>query len=183
MRREGITTIEFALIAPIFLLMMMGIIEFSLIMFVSTAMESATNTTARLGKTGYTAAGSSRQDQIIANVQARTTGLLDPSKITITTEVYPLFNDVSQPEPCLTAKCGGGIAGVDYTDVNGNGKWDNDIGAAGLGNAGDIVVYVVSYPWPIMTPIMRPIMGSTFTITCAHGGAERTVHMRHYGIC
>jgi hypothetical protein len=162
---EGIATLEFALIAPMFLLTIMAVIEFAMIMFTMTVMESATDNTARLGKTGYTAGGSSRQSQIVANLASRTTGLLDPSKITITSEVYPVFTDVNQPEPCLTPKCGAGVAGVDYTDVNGNGQWDSDMGVAGLGNAGDIVVYTVSYPWPIMTPIVAAIIGKTFTIT------------------
>jgi len=164
---EGITSIEFALIAPVFLLMVMGIIEFSMIMFTSVVMESATNTTARLGKTGYIPAGSTRQQEIINNVDAKTAGLLDPAKITISTEVYSNFNNVGQPEPCIspaTPPCPG-TPGVNFVDINGNGKWDSDMGAAGLGNPGDVVVYTVSYPWSIVTPIVSAIIGSTFMIT------------------
>ncbi len=162
---SGVTTLEFALIAPVFLLMVMGIIEFAMIMFTAVVLESATNETSRLGKTGYIAPGSTRQQEIINNVISHTTGLLDPNKITVSTEVYANFNNIGQPEPCLTQKCGGGVAGTDYVDVNGNGHWDQDMGAAGLGNAGDVVVYTVSYPWSIMTPIVSAVIGNTLTLT------------------
>lgn len=164
---DGITALEFALIAPVFAMLVMGIIEFSLIMFTSAVVESATNTTSRLGKTGYVAEGTTRQQQIIDTVAARTAGLLDPANITITSEVYSNFSQVDQPEPCIsppTPPCGGTV-GVNFTDINGNGVWDADMGQAGLGNPGDVVVYTVTYPWPIMTPVISAVIGSTFTIT------------------
>ena len=163
----GIAVIEFAFMAPVFLLLVMGIIEFSLIAFTSTVMESATTITSRLGKTGYTTTGITRQQEIINTINAKTAGLLDPSKITMNTEVYSNFSNVGQAEPCIsppTPPCSG-TPGVNFVDVNGNGTWDSDMGAAGLGNAGDVVVYTVSYPWKIMTPLISAIIGSTYTIT------------------
>jgi hypothetical protein len=57
--------------------------------------------------------------------------------------------------------------GETYTDVNGNGNWDPDEGSSGSGNAGDVVVYTVSYPWTITTPIMSSLIGAngTYAIT------------------
>lgn len=166
-REDGITALEFALIAPVFLLIVSGILEFSLIMFTTTVMESATNTTSRLGKTGFSPSGVSRQQAIVSSVATRTAGLLDPERIAITTRVYADFDDVGAPEPCISPAnppCGG-VAGVNYVDVNGSGSWDADMGMAGLGNAGDVVVYAVTYPWPVMTPLMRPMLGGTYDIT------------------
>ncbi len=164
---RGITSIEFAVIAPVFLMMLMGIIEFAMIMFTSSVMESATNNTARYGKTGFVAGGSTREEQIIANVANRTAGLLDPDDITITYTVYSDFDDVGDPEPCvspLAPPCPG-TPSVNFVDVNGNGSWDNDMGAAGLGNPGDVVVYTVNYPWPVVTPIIYAITGSVINLT------------------
>ena len=147
--------------------MVMGIVEMSLIMFVTTVMESATNITSRIGKTGYDPANLTRQQEIINTVDARTAAILDPSKITVSTEVYSDFNNIGQPEPCIsptTPPCPG-TAGVNFVDINGNGQWDSDMGTAGLGNAGDVVVYKISYPWPVTTPLISAIIGSTYTIT------------------
>lgn len=164
---SGITSVEFAIIAPVFLLMIMGIIEFALIMFTSSVMESATNNTARLGKTGYIVPGITRMQTIVNNVAARTAGLLDPTQITVSSTVYSNFNDIGQPEPCVspvTPPCPG-VATVNFVDVNGNGTWDSDMGQAGLGNPGDVVVYTVSYPWRVVTPLINVITGTTINIT------------------
>ncbi len=164
---EGATVVEFAFVAPVFFLIVFGIIEFSLIAFVGTVMESATNSSSRLGKTGYVAGGTTRQQQIIDMINTKTAGLLDSNKISITTKVYSDFSKVGQPEPCIsppTPPCSG-VAGVNYVDTNGNGQWDSDMGAVGLGNAGDIVVYSVSYPWTILTPFIGALIGNPYTIT------------------
>jgi hypothetical protein len=148
-------------------LMLSGIIEFSVIMFTQAVLESSTNVSARLGKTGYTAAGSSRSDQILASAQSRAKGFLDPKKFKITTEVYSSFGNIGKPEPCIkptTPPCPGKPT-VNFQDINGNGTWDSDMGAAGLGNAGDIVVYTLTYPWPLMTPLVSAVIGDTYTIT------------------
>lgn len=163
----GVTAVEFAFMAPVFLLMVCGIIEFSLIAFTSTVMESATSLTSRMGKTGYVAAGLTRQQQIINTINAKTAGLLDPNLIAVNTEVYSSFSNIGQPEPCIVPHnppCPG-TPGVNFVDVNGNGQWDQDMGAAGFGNSGDIVVYTISYPWPVMTPFINAIIGHTLTIT------------------
>ncbi len=164
---DGVTAVEFAFIAPVFLMMVFGVIEFSMVSFASTVMESATSITSRTGKTGYTDTGVTRQQMIINTITSRTAGLLDPRKIGISTEVYSTFSNVGQPEPCIrptTPPCPG-TPGTNFVDVNGNGQWDSDMGSAGLGNQGDVVVYTVTYPWPIITPLISSIIGNTYIIT------------------
>lgn len=163
---HGITTLEFSLIVPVLLLLIMGIIEFSLMMFALSVMESATNITSRMGKTGYTAPGMSRADQIIANVANRTGGILTPALIDVEGMVYESLSEIGQPEP-FTDSNGNGMynSGEDFTDSNGNGQWDADMGMAGFGGPDDIVVYTVTYPWPLRTPMISHILGSTYVLT------------------
>lgn len=163
---SGVTAVEFALISPIFLLLIFGIVEFSLIMFTSAVMESATTNSARTGKTGFVQVGISRQQLIVNSINDRTAGLLDPTKITINTKVYSGFDKVGDAEP-YTDTNGNGMysSGEPFSDVNSNGVWDADMGSAGLGNANDIVLYEVSYPWLIMTPIISTLLGTTYNIT------------------
>lgn len=162
---DGVTAVEFALITPVFLLLLFGIIEFALVMYVSSVMEGAVAASSRYGKTGYTAAGSSRLQQITSTIATRSAGLLDPTKITVRTTVYPSFNSISQEEPYIDANHNGTRdSDESYTDVNGNGQWDSS-GVAGLGNANDIVVYTVFYPWVINTPIIGKFLGDTIYIS------------------
>ncbi len=162
---QGIAALEFALIAPVFILMLTGIIEFSLVMFASSVIEGATAYSARYGKTGYTASGSTRQQQIISAVSTRSAGLLDPTKITVTTTVYPSFNSISQEEPYIDSNHNGTYnVGESYTDINHNSQWDST-GVAGLGNANDVVVYTVNYPWTVYTPIIANFLGGTMWLS------------------
>lgn len=155
---DGVVTLEFALILPIFLLLLFGIIEFSAIMFAKSVMEGATSITSRMGKTGYIEEGKSREDMLIELLETKSSGVLAPERIEIETLVYESFSDIGQAEPLTLDVNGNGnydpMDGDTYQDINGNGTWDSDIGAAGLGGAGDIVVYHVHYPWPVMTPVM-----------------------------
>lgn len=159
---NGATAVEFAVVLPVLLTLMFGLIEFSLIMFTKSVMEGATTVTSRLGKTGYTAEGQSRQDMLVALLTEQSYGLLDPEKIEITTLVYQSFDDIGAAEP-LDDLNGNAFwdEGENYVDINGNGAWDNNMGEAGLGNAGDIVVYKVEYPWPVATPIISKIIGNS----------------------
>jgi hypothetical protein len=38
---------------------------------------------------------------------------------------------------------------------------DADLGVAGLGGAGDVVVYSLSYPWTALTPLLAPFLNGT----------------------
>lgn len=166
--REGVTAVEFAVIAPVLMLLLFGIIEFSLIMLVTNIMESATAISARLGKTNYADSGLTREKTITNSIANRAGSLVKPANLTITSKAYQEFDQISDPEP-YTDTNGNGTrdAGEAYTDVNGNGQWDVDMGVAGFGGAGDIVVYTVTYPWPLVTPIISNLLGNggVFTIS------------------
>ncbi|MDX2073349.1 MAG: TadE/TadG family type IV pilus assembly protein [Alphaproteobacteria bacterium] len=165
---DGASAVEFALIAPVLLLMTIGIIEISLMMLTQNIMESVTFTASRLGKTGYVEAGITREETIIQALHDAADGLLDTTKITVDTQSYNEFGDVGSPEPFVDAN-GNGIHddGENYTDVNANGQYDTDMGAAGEGNAGQVVVYIVTYPWSVSTPLLSSLMGDhgVFSLT------------------
>lgn len=158
----GATAVEYALLLPVLLLLLMAIIEYNTMMYASAVLEGATAVAAREGKTGYTQSGLSQQEYIYNIVKSRVSGLLDPSLVQISSKSYVGFSVVGQPEPCISPPASpcNGTPGVNFVDVNHNGVWDPDQGAAGLGASGDIVLYTVTYPWPIMTPLMLSYMGT-----------------------
>jgi len=145
--RDGNAGLEFALGAPLLFLAMFGIIELAMITLVTVLMEGGLREASRYGITGYVAAGTTRQAQIQAIIATDTLGLLDMSKLQITTEVYSSFSQIGQPGP--------------------------DPGVAGLGNAGDIVLYRLTYPWPLMTQLMVPILGTNGIVTLSASMAVR----------
>ena len=66
------------------------------------------------------------------------------------------FVDTAAPSPLHNGKYD---LGENYTDVNGNGKWDADRGIAGVGNSGEVVRYKVDYEWHLMTPLLSDMLG------------------------
>ncbi len=168
LRRDtrGVSAIEFAFIAPVLMLLLFGILEFGMIMTVQSVMEGATANSSRLGKTGYVAASKTREETIRDAISDRVSALINPDQLTITSKFYSQFDEINDPEPYTDAN-GNGHYDVSetYSDINGNAQWDADMGAAGYGAAGDIVVYTISYPWQVMTPIMSDIIGQTVTLT------------------
>lgn len=163
---EGITTLEFALVAPVLLTMVFGIVEIGVLLFTSMVIESAVSNTSRLGKTGYTGTNISRQQTIMNMLTTSSKGMLDMSKVVITTKSYSNFDKVGDPEPYTDLNNNGTRnSNEPYNDINGNGQYDTDMGKAGLGGADDVVVYTVSYPWQIMTPVLQQLMGTNGTYT------------------
>jgi hypothetical protein len=162
---DGKAIVEFALVAPIFLGITLSIFEFSGIMFVQTLLEGGAREASRYGLTGQQPEGVSRDDMILQIVSENSFGIIDIDELEMTTLVYESFDEVGQPEP-FTDDNGNDAydEGEPYVDSNGNGSWDDDMGAAGLGGPGEVVVYEMSYDWPIMIPLFQPFFGDHVTL-------------------
>ena len=162
---RGQAMVEFAFLAPAFIGMLVAIMEFSGIMFAQTVLEGSAREASRYGVTGFTQEGVSRDEQIMQIVEQNTYGVIDLDKLVMETLVYDNFADVGQPEPFTDENANEVYdEGEPFTDINGNGGWDEDMGAAGLGGPGAVVIYRMSYDWPIMIPLFRPIFGDTINI-------------------
>ena len=70
--------------------------------------------------------------------------------------VYDSFSDVNRPEPFTDDNPANGVwdPGEEYNDSNGNGQWDADMGVAGLGAGGAIVLYTIAVDWKMLTPLV-----------------------------
>lgn len=133
--RRGTTATEMALLAPVFFVMLIGIIEMSLVLTAQQIMENATFNASRLAKTGFVAQGQTQAQTInqILNNELKGYGkLLDITKVQTTSTAYNSF---------AASGAGGG-------------------GANGFGQAQQIVVYTVTYPWPLFTPLIGRMIGT-----------------------
>ncbi len=158
--QDGAAAVQFALLAPALLLLVIGSFEVAITLFLGGTVESAVLAASRYGITGFTEDGTSREDRIRQIIADRTLGLVDMDEVVIRTLVYSSFDQIGQPEP-FTDQNGNGAhdAGETFNDVNGNGQWDDDMGAAGLGGPGDIVLYEIEYETGAVTQLLRPVFG------------------------
>ena len=159
--RDGSAALEFAYAFPIIVMVVVGLLELMMIMFVSALMEGGLRDASRFAITGAMPAGMSREQAIVNIVNDRTLGLLDLTTDDVSLRVYEAFAQVGMPEPLTFDANGNGSfdPGDTYTDVNGNGQWDADMAAAGAGGSGDVVVYNLAVDWPLLTPMLAPFIG------------------------
>lgn len=155
--QDGSMAVEFALVIPSLILLLIGIIEVSLVMFASSVLENATTFSSRVGKTGFFNGTVSREEMILQTVRARTRGLLNPANLSVQTRVYERFSEIGAAEPLTRDVNGNGTYdfGDEYNDINGNGQWDADMARSGAGQQCEVVVYTVRYPWQMMTPFIK----------------------------
>ena len=125
---EGSAAIEMSLLLPVFMLMMMGSVESCLMWGAQALMENAAYNTSRLAKTGYTTGGQTQTqtvNQMMTNELQSFGSLIDVSHLTTTATSYSSFSSA------------GSSTG----------------GTGGYGTQQQIVVYTISYPWHLVTPI------------------------------
>ncbi len=165
--RRGGTAMEFALAAPAVILFVAGILEVGMFIFALTLLEASVRESSRYGITGASPAGVSREQAIRNIVADRTMGLIQMDRLIISTLIYSNFTLIGQAEPFTDTAPFNGVhdAGEPFTDVNGNGQWDADLGRAGVGGPGDVVVYTLIYPWPLLTGMLNDIIGDAGFLT------------------
>lgn len=184
---SGATIIEFAVVAPVFFLLIFGIIEFGLVMFSSVAIESAVmfaSRAASLGKsadpTGPCASSTDRVNYVECIVRDKTSNLINHSQVIITANPVAAGGVPAtvSPDICLTnpPTVGGPCAsGTPWQDVNGNGTYDAVVPPVTLGAAGDLVEVRVYYPWQVQIPFVSKYFGCHNS--SPHPGCEEGIFM------
>lgn len=139
---DGAAAVEFALAAPVLLLVIAGTLELAQAWYVRTVLQSVVNAAGRNSSLqsaqGSTTAIDDRVSHMIHDVMPSAT-------VSFARRSYSDFTSVGQPEDYTdTNKNGQYDAGECFVDMNGNSTWDDDLGKAGLGGANDVVVYTAS---------------------------------------
>lgn len=155
---RGSTAVEFVFVAIPVIYLMVGILEFSAAMAVSNSLEAATNLSSRLGKTGFvdTEAELDQSETIREEIERRVGPLIDMNKLDIDAKAFSDFGDVDHNEPWNDADEDGVPDAGEWTDEDGDGFCD---GCTGFGGAENVVIYTITYPWTIMTPLMNTLLG------------------------
>ena len=150
--QNGASIMEFGLIAPVVMFMMLGTMDIGHSYFVRATLDGAVQSAARSSALEGSAIVAS-QAIVDLNVRNAVLTLAPGATITPTRRYYKTFSEAAAAraetviEDPATAdlKCD---AGEVFMDANQNGVWDADGGSNGQGGAKDIVVikYKVSYP-------------------------------------
>lgn len=151
--RGGAALMEFGLIAPVLLLLLMGAFDLGHRLYARAVLQGAVQKAARdTGLEGGTLAA--RQTAIDDKVRAQVKRIHKGATITITRRSYRDFAKAASPAETFTDSDGNGVCnGEPFDDINRNGVRDMDIGVAGQGGAEDAVIYSVRVQYKSVTPV------------------------------
>src|SRR5665213_3889 len=154
---RGAAAIEFAIVAPVMLLMLLGFFDLAHTAYARSTLQGAMQLAARNStlQTGLTSSAT-----IDAFVQNQVKPVVGTAAVfTSTRKSYSDFSSVGQPEPFTDSNHNGQYdVGECFEDINGNGQWDADIGKSGQGGADDAVLYTMSVTYKQMFP-MSTVLG------------------------
>ena len=140
--RAGSASIEFALIAPIFFVLLMGTIEVGVMFFSQFVLQNATNDAARLIRTGQVAAQSMTAAQFRTTICNKVSPLLAcDANLQIDVESFANFAAASFPTP-----------------ITGTNTLDPTLNNFTPGGVCRVVLVRTFYTWSVVTPLLTPFM-------------------------
>lgn len=175
-KNDGSAVIEFALVAPLFFLLVFAMLEFGLFMYSKIIIENIALEITRTASIGTPSGGvcngvPDRVAYIKCLVKSKSSVLIngDQTQVQITkvADADTLVPDIcfdtnppsSEPATCKV-----------YQEVNNKPDYQG-AQASNLGNAGDIIEARISYPWSVQ----MPLIGQFFQRTDSQGNQRNVV--------
>lgn len=153
--KRGTAITEFALTAPLFLLVLMGILDFSWLLYGKEVLSGAVSQSARAATLEGNAVSQTALD---AAVRTQVQKVFKNATVTFTRQAYNSFDEIGDPESFTDTNANGQYnSGECFEDVNGNGNWDADRGSTGNGGADDVVLYTASMTVTRVLPVWKMI--------------------------
>jgi Flp pilus assembly protein TadG len=150
---QGNAIVEFALTAPLFLLILMGIFDFSWQIYGKQVLQGAVSKAARDATLESNAINQAALD---TKVREKVLNVFKNGDVTFERKSYDSYSEVGQPEAFTDSNKNGVYdAGECFEDVNGNSNWDADRGATGNGGAEDVVLYTATLEIERVLPVWK----------------------------
>jgi Flp pilus assembly protein TadG len=134
--RRGSSAIEFAIIAPIFIGLLISILEMGIYFFAQNVLQAAAVESGRLFLTGQAQASNLSQSRFASDVCPYVQALFSCTGLMIDVNTYTSFAGTNVSAPTLTFNTQGQVTNT----------WNYN-----LGTAGEIMVVRLMYQWPVIT--------------------------------
>ena len=160
--QDGASVMEFGLIAPVAMLMMLGTMDIGHSYYVRASLDGAMQNAARSSSLEG-AATVTAQELVDLRVKEAVLTLAPNATITATRRYYKTFSEaaLARAETVIEAPAGANLRcdpSESFMDANRNGIWDADGGSNGQGGAKDIVIIKFKVSYPRLFP-MAKILG------------------------
>lgn len=150
---RGVALIEFALTAPVFLLILLGIFDFCWQMYAQQVLQGAVS---KAGRDSTLQTYANNQSALDDRVEAQVLEVFGNAEMSFTRRAYDRFDQVGIEERYTDDNDNDSYdEGECYDDYNNNGQWDADRGNEGNGGADDVVLYTASMTFDRVLPVWK----------------------------
>lgn len=158
----GSTVVEFAFVAPIFVVMLVGILDTSMNLYASSMLDGIMQ---KAGRDFTLEDARSREDELEGYIRSQVGTVAPNAVVTFERKSYFDFGDVGQPE-LYDDENEDGVCNDNerFEDVNDNGQWDTDRGQESFGGARDAVLLTATATYPRLLP-MANLIGLDDTVS------------------
>jgi Flp pilus assembly pilin Flp len=159
--QNGTSVMEFGLIAPVAVMMMLGTMDIGHTYYVRAVLDGAMQEMAR--DSSLEGATTTIQETVIdKRVRDSIRAVMPSATVTPSRRFYKTFSEAAAAQEEEFTDTAGDLDGVcnnnePFTDKNNNGVWDADGGDSGQGNAQDIVIIRVNVRFPRLFPMASMI--------------------------
>jgi len=168
---RGVTIVEFAIVAPVLGLILLGAFDVAHTLYMRAALQGVVQKAAR-DLTLESGLVTANQNTLDDKVKAQVKALANNGTVSITRQYYRSYEHAaaSRFEPWTDTNnngtCDGpvgGTPGEPYEDTNGNNRWDGTGGNLSQGGAKDAVLYTATITYPRFFPFYNLAGGSRTT--------------------
>lgn len=156
---RGSTVIEFALLAPVFLMVLMGLCDYAHTLYMISSLQGVVQKVARdstIEDYSSVAAQAALDAKVVSQIKMLAADATVPPPTRRYYKTYAAATSRTAETWTDTDHDGTCDHGEQYSDANNNSVWDRDGGDANTGaNAKDRVIYQVSVSYQRLFPIYR----------------------------
>jgi len=149
-RRNGAVAVEYALILPVFLYFLIGIVEMAMLFYTTTVVDGSVTNAGRQIRTGQAQLSGNTLTTFQTQLCNSLGSVYDCNSMTYNVQTFASFATVSMPTVKLDAD--GNLVDADGNPI---------VLAFSAGGAGEITVVRVIYSWEFLTPLIGALMGGT----------------------
>lgn len=159
--QHGVAAVEFALIAPVMFVLIMGAIELGVTLYAKAQLDGVLRTAARMAVTGDEKI--TGEDGVLIDAYVRRAApMVGGADVSITKEFYDKFSSVRKPEKKSTNNANPPYC---FDDINNNQRWDENPSRTGLGGPDDIINYKVKLEYPPLFPLITSVVTKSEKVT------------------
>lgn len=149
--RRGAALIEFAIVAPVMMFLLMGIFDLCYQIYIQSVLNGAAQ---KAGRDSGIQGGSQATSIIDQKVMSYVWKVAkDASIVKSDRKSYAQFGNIKPEDFIDSNKNGKYDKGECFFDVNANNGWDADPGITGQGGANEVTVYTLTIQYPRLFPV------------------------------